>query len=591
MRTGSRALLRAIVFFALLPCAATASQAERPTSLAWIYAEANTGSSSGGHIALLVRDTVYHVQQWPDGLYQIERQDWPTFRYLYAGLGNRTLALAHLDVADADVERAHAHLARAYVAQQAERRQRERLALDRDWVAAWRAEREPPPLAGAGLLAPDGAPDPHALALRAAVEERFGPDFLPAEIARLAAYARALPVAPVRGVELRETLLLAETLRALEGAWPIAAEAMLPNEGFLAEPLAAEEVAGAERHAGAQRDAALELLASRRPDRGHALAIAAARHQALRRSAERGVAVLLDPYAGLERPGAADAAGPATWTQRAGEMAAVLRHGRPIVLGAKSFDEAQYHLLELGAGVYREYARGAAGGPVRKLPRSAIPSAARSVAFRPDAGPSALTAAERDANEALAAQDRRLAALYPYGVIRRNCVTEIVRLLNDAYDGEAARALGAELEPGGGFDFVPFAFFDSVTSRLRVAEVEIVPSHRERELARVLAEDPGLPRRLGESITFASSIYTPRRRDGSFLFFTDDVFWRRPLLGLANLGFAAGSGLLGVAAAPFDGASRARAAGSGLWYSVPELFFFNIRKGTFEYVPGAAPAD
>ena len=159
-------------------------------------------------------------------------------------------------------------------------------------------------------------------------------------------------------------------------------------------------------------------------------------------------------------------------------------------------------------------------------------------------------------------------------------MTEIVRLLNEAYDGEAARALGAELEPGAGFDFMPFAFFDSVTSRLRVAEIEIVPSHRERELARVLTEDPRLPRRLGESITFASSIYTPRLRDGSFLFFTDDVFWRRPLLGLANLGFAAGSGVFGVAAAPFDGARRARAAGSGLWYSVPELFFFNIRKGT-----------
>jgi hypothetical protein len=581
-------MLRTIFWGALLSCAALAARAAPPASLAWIYAEANTGSSSGGHVALLVRDTVYHVQQWPDGLYRLERQDWPTFRYLYAGLGNRTLALAHLDVAEADVERAHDHLARAYVAQQAERRQRERLALDRDWVAAWRAGRAPPPLAGAGLLAPEDAPDPHALALRAAVQERFGPDFLPAEIARQDAHARALPVEPARGIELRETLLLAETLRALEEAWPIAAQATLPNEGFLAEPLGPEEIAGASRHALAQRDAVLALLASRRPDRGHALAIAAARHQALQRSAERGVAVLLDPYAGLERPGAEDAAGPATWTQRAGEMADVLRRGRPIVLGAKSFDEAQYHLLELGAGVYREYARGAAGGPVRKLPRSAIPAAARGVDFRPEAGAAALAAAERDADEALAAQDRRLAALYPYGVIRRNCVTEIVRLLNDAFEGEAARALGAELEPGAGFDFVPFAFFRSVTSRLRVAEIEIVPSHRERELARLLAEDPRLPRRLGESITFSSSIYTPRLRDGSFLFFTDDLFWRRPLLGLANLGFAAGSGVVGVAAAPFDGARRARAAGSGLWYSVPELFFFNIRKGTFEWVPSPA---
>jgi hypothetical protein len=579
-------VLRTIFGCALLVCAAGGARAEAPARLAWIYAEANTGSSSGGHIALLVRDTVYHVQQWSDGLFRIEREEWPTFRYLYAGLGNRTLALAHLDVAEADVERAHDRLARAYVAQQGERRQRERLALDLAWSAAWRAGREPPPLAGAGLLAPAGAPDPHALALRGAVRERYGDAFLRAEIGRLDAELRALPVEPARGVELRERLMLREALRALEEAWPVAPEALLPQEGFLAEPLAEDEIAGARRHAGAQREAVLALLASQRPDRGHALALAAARQQALARSAAGGVAVLLDPYTEVEpaAPGG-DAAGPLTWTQRAGEMAAALRSGRPIVLRARAFDEAQYHLLELGAGLYREYARGAAGGPVRKLPRSAIPSAARSVPFRPEAGAEALAAAEGEARRALDAQDRRLAALYPYGVIRRNCVTEIVRLLNDAFDGEAARALGAELEPGAGFDFVPFAFFGSVTSRLRVAEIEIVPSHRERELARVLSEDAGLARRLGESITFSSSIYTPRLRDGRFLFFTDDVFWRRPLLGLANLGFAAGSLVPGVAAAPFDGARRARAAGSGLWYSVPELFFFNIRKGTFEWVP------
>lgn len=587
-RAKAGGALLAFAWLALLAPAPVPAHAEAPPGLAWIYVEANTGSSSGGHVALRVRDTVYHVQQAPGGLFRIEREEWSTFRYLYAGLGNRTLALAHLAVADADAERAELRLARAYVAQQSEMRQRERLGLDRAWLAAWRADREPPPLAGAGLLAPAGAPDADALALRSAVEARFGPAFLPGEIARLEAKARALPVEPGRGVELRETLLLREALRALEGAWPVAEAALLPRDGLLAEPLSDQERAGAARHADAQREAVLELLASPRPDRGHPLALAAARHQALRRSAARGASVLLDPYTELPPPPAEGVAGPATWARRAEELAGVLRRGRRVVLGARSFDEQQYHLLELGAGLQREYARGAAGGPVRKLPKSAIPAAARAVAFRPDAGAAALAAAEREAERALAAQERRLAALYPYGVVRRNCVTEIVRLLNDAFDGEAARALGAELEPGAGFDFVPFAFFDSVTSRLRVAEVEIVPSHREREIGRVLAADPRLPRRLREAITLSSSIYTPRWRDGSFLFFTDDVLWRRPLLGLANLGFAAGSFVPALATAPFDGGRRARAAGSGLWYSLPELFFFNIRKGTFEYVPAEA---
>ena len=585
-------MLRGLLCGALLACLATAARADTPASLAWVYVEANTGSSSGGHVALRVGDTVYHVQQAPGGLFQIERQDWGSFRYLYAGLQNRTLALAHLDVAAADVESAEAGLARAYVAQRTEIEQRERRELDRAWLEAWRAGRPPPPLAGAGLLAPAEAPDPHALALRSAVRERFGDGFLPGEIARLDVEAGALPVTHAASIELRETLLLRETLRALDGAWPLAQGALLPSEGVLAEPLAPEETAGARRHAQAEREAVLELLTSQRPDRGRPLALAAARHQALLHSAERGVPVLLDPYAGVSAavPPEEDVS-PESWARRADEMAAVLRTGRPLVLRAKRFDESQLNLLELGAGAWREYTRGANGLPVRRLPRAALPSAARSVVFEPDLEPAALDAAVRGADAALAAQQQRLDALYHYGVVRRNCVTEIVRLLNDTFDGEAERALGAELEPGAGFDFIPFAFFGSVTSRLRVERIEIVPSHREHELARVLVEDPRLPRRLEESLTFSSSIYTPRWRDGSFLFFTDDVFWRRPLLGLANLGFAAGSGVIGIAAAPFDGAQRARAAGSGIWYSLPELVFFNIRKGTFDWVPSEAGAQ
>jgi hypothetical protein len=581
-------MARLLLCGALLACLATAARADAPTSLAWIYVEANTGSSSAGHVALRVHDTVYHVQQTPDRLFRLERQDWGSFRYVYAGLQNRTLALAHLDVAAPDVERAEDRLAHAYVSQRSELELRERRALDRAWLEAWRAGRPPPPLAGGGLLAPADAPDPHALALRDAVRERYGADFLPGEIARLNARARALPVTPDAGIELRETLLLRETLEALDAGWPLAPDALLPNEGLLAEPLAPDEVAGARRHAEAERDSVLALLASPRPDRGRPLALAAARHQALLRSAERGVPVLLDPYTDVEPAEAPDQDGSReSWSRRADELAAVLRTGRPLVLGAKRFDEARYNLLELGAGTWREEMRGAAGLAVRKLPRASLPSAARSVAFQPDASPAALDTAAREADTALAAQEQRLDALYRYGVIRRNCVTEIVRLLNDAYDGEAARALGAELPPGAGLDFIPFAFWDSVTSRLRVARLEIIPSHREQELARVLAEDPRLPRRFEESITLASSIYTPRLRDGSFLFFTDDVFWRRPLLGLANLGFATGNVPLGLVTAPFDGARRARAAGSGIWYSLPELVFFNIRKGTFDWVPSA----
>jgi hypothetical protein len=297
--------------------------------------------------------------------------------------------------------------------------------------------------------------------------------------------------------------------------------------------------------------------------------------------------VLLDPYAGLDdgvperEPGS-----PATWSRLARELSLVLREGKPKVLGAAGFDEAQWNLLEVAAAVWREFERGAAGGDVRRLPRRSTPAAARVVAFTPEADDARFARAEADARRALRDAERALAERYRYGVVRHNCVTELVRLLNEAFPArDRPRALGAALEPGAGLGFIPFVSFEQVTSQLRVARIQSVPSHRERELARLRAEDPGLARRLGESTTVLSSIYEPRSRDGSFLFFTDDVLWRRPLLGLANLGWATGSGVVGLATAPFDGGRRLRAAGSGIWYSLPELVFANIRKGTFEWVP------
>ena len=579
--------MRELLLFAVLGLGAVPALAHEGAGLGWIYVESNVGGSSGGHVALRLGDTIYHVQQAPGGLWELNRDDWKTFRHLYAGLQNRPLTLAEIDVSAADLERAQARLARAYVAQRAELERRERLALDLAWLEAWREGRTPPPLAGAGLLAPETAPDPDAASLLARVRELRGARFLPDEIARVSASIEAFDPGRDELVVLREALLLREALQALEQAWGLADGATLPLRGRLAEPLSETERRAALRFAEAQREAVLALLASQRPDRARPLLLALARHQALARSAAGGRLVLLDAYAGVDAGPDREAVQPATWARLAAELETVVREGRPKVLADGAFDEPRYNLLELGAGLWRELDGGAPGHPVRKLPRQATPDAARVVAPSPPGlDPEALAAAHARAERALAAQQERLHALYRYGVLRRNCVTELARLLNEAFPpDDVARALGAELEPGAGLTFIPFAFFDEAKARLRVAGVEQVASYRERELERLLREEPGLTTRLAESSALTSSIYTPRFHDGSFLLFTDGVFWRRPLFGLANLGYAAGSGVFGLLAAPFDGAARLRAAGSGVWYSLPELAFFNIRKGTFEYVP------
>jgi hypothetical protein len=68
------------------------------------------------------------------------------------------------------------------------------------------------------------------------------------------------------------------------------------------------------------------------------------------------------------------------------------------------------------------------------------------------------------------------------------------------------------------------------------------------------------------------------------VFFTDDTVALRPLLGAANLVAAAGASVAGLVTMPLDHGARLRAGLRGALFSLPELAFVNIRKGSFTHV-------
>ena len=76
--------------------------------------------------------------------------------------------------------------------------------------------------------------------------------------------------------------------------------------------------------------------------------------------------------------------------------------------------------------------------------------------------------------------------------------------------------------------------------------------------------------------------------DSFFLFFTDHVFWPRPLLGALNLAAGAGEAALGLLRAPLDGGRMLLRGLRGALMSLPELVFVNLRKGTNDWAPRAA---
>jgi hypothetical protein len=170
--------------------------------------------------------------------------------------------------------------------------------------------------------------------------------------------------------------------------------------------------------------------------------------------------------------------------------------------------------------------------------------------------------------------------------VTRNCITELARTTDGAFGGadEVERALGAVATPDDErFGFIPFVFFDRVRERMRVSRVVRIQSHRELALERVLRESPGVVTRLRESIAYTASTYDPLLRDGAFLLFTDDVYWRRPAYGFANLAFGLGYAGYGLLAAPFDHGARVEAGLTGMLWSLPELVLMNVRKGSYDW--------
>jgi hypothetical protein len=50
---------------------------------------------------------------------------------------------------------------------------------------------------------------------------------------------------------------------------------------------------------------------------------------------------------------------------------------------------------------------------------------------------------------------------------------------------------------------------------------------------------------------------------------------------VVNLGWGLGQGVAGLFTAPFDGGRRLQGGLHGALFSLPELVFVNVRKGTF----------
>jgi hypothetical protein len=565
----------------------------------YLYIDANEGGSSGGHVGLRVGDDVFHFEYRDSGILVLRREAFGEFRHQYTGLDNRTIEVSRIPVSEAGFRVVRERFRRRHFVQRRQLDVLDTLRTERrllEQMVQGRVE-----LDGVGFfVAEGGTPDPALLALRQRVLETYGATFLTERAdtlrRRLAALDRpAVPgpplatsdetPAPTYGFSrrYRDTLTALAAVEVLATARPVRADVTITA--------AAEELRldadEAERLRGlsdALAASLVRLLESSRPDWGFPLLLGMARLATLERTRESGQWVFLDGF-----PRNAQVIEPARAARRPEVIGAMLSDARAALQAARArlashltsgeaFDEGEFADLEGAGNRFAEIRRALDEGRDARVPHQLfLParSALHPVVLAPS--PAALAARVVAAREREEAYRRVLKRLYGYHIVTRNCVSELLGELDVAL-------LGERVDADGSLSFVPALSAAAVRERYGVSEVFRILSHRRAGLARLYAEENALRVFLRESNTITSTLYRRNSRDSTFVFFTDDVVVTRPVFGAANLVAGVAASAAGLVTAPFDRGKLLRAGLRGAFFSLPELFFQNIRKGSFEYV-------
>jgi len=355
------------------------------------------------------------------------------------------------------------------------------------------------------------------------------------------------------------------------------------------------------------RGSLLQLLDSRRPDWGYALLVTCARLIVVEHSIHSGYLAAVDVFAD-DSP----VIGQETAKKYAVELRMQLADALQDVQREKAalqrrhdFSETDYSYLERAVNRYVELLQGLRHDRTMRvsgwqlLPvRSVYPS-----------GPVLPALTDRQITRALRRIDdfeRRYLQLlrqrYRYNLLTRNCVTELFRTMQNAFlensvagessarqpDAVAKREsrmrLGGYVEPLP-VNFIPFVSYQAVQRQYHAADSQKLPSYRLGRLEQLYARENAAWVAMREGNTLSSTLYKYNDEDSFFIFFTDDTVLLRPFYGAVNTVAGVAESVLGLLALPFDSGKTLKSGVVGILMSLPELAFFNMRKGTYRFLP------
>lgn len=631
MRFDLKPFFMGLVFIVLIPSSLFAASFE------YLYVEASEGNSSGGHSAIEFGDEVYHFQHHDSGLIRLLMQDKQEFHFQYRFLQNRRIHLSHIEVTDETFARLRSYFKLQFLAQNQQFNQLNQLHKDRLLLrrllykinqdnnllhADFATDLQ---LKGAGLFFAEQQlgsqskdlllqSSPVIKMLRKKIEQRYGPDFLDSRKEQITTHIKILtpthwPEAmPVLSKDNFPAVInffadsYTDYITGLVALKVLQEEQNLQPGAFFVthEVVTLEERWAVEKLSDQLTSSLLASVSSNRLDWGYATLINLSRIMVLERTLQLGLWVFLDDYSQDSEWVSADQfAGHAKQMQiQLNDAKINLEQTRKELLTLDDLSEARYSQVEMAANRYFEMLKVARHKNIRYIGEKALPTKSVSLPAwqTPELSEQNLTMALSELDTYENKLLNELNEHYRYDLISRNCVTELFRTIDqgllppqniatnqvDLHLTESTKRLGGNVSAD--YNFIPFISFQAVQENYKVITSKVLHSYRDQELAKLYAKNDDLMVSLREANTLTSTIYTNNPDDAFFVFFTDDHLVLRPVFGLVNTAAGIGQSVFGFLSWPFDTGKNLKSGATGILMSLPELLFFNIRKGSYKYL-------
>ncbi len=615
-------------------------------SVDYIYIDASEGNASGGHVAIRFDVDVYHYQYVDPGLIKLEKQAVNDFEFNYRFLENRSLYLSQLAVSDQTYSQLRDYFDFRFQIQQqhyaiSTELVRERMLLQ--FLSDLPIKMpELLKLSGAGLfysdqnfnadsgllslgkIEADKRSDQLVLArVQQKIQTRYHKQYLKQRLQAIVRRIKQMHPTPWTDQSIKlqagqfpkitysfanrylDAITEWLALKVIQQQRPLRASVYRTTDRDEFSLTTSQQIALQNFSAKLEKNI-LTLLQSSRPDKGQALLVNLGRLLVIEKSIQLQRLVVLD---NVDEASATD---DIYQPQYHDELLALYQDARESLghvkqqLSIQKQDlESTYSQLEWQSNRFLELDKAIhAHVPIHLYGMKRIPDKPITLPkiFKPDWSNAQLSTEINTLKKVTMRYQKGLDKLYRYNLLQRNCVTELFETINQAVADElitnslekqiaksvkefSTKRLGGYVSvESGSPNFIPFISNQAVQNQYKVSEQRMLPSYRLQQLQKQYSQENKLEVFFRESNTLSSTLYKPNLSDSFFVFFTDAHPLLRPLYGAVNTLAGISQSALGLFTLPFDAGQRLHSGATGLIMSLPELAFFNMRKGSFKYV-------